>query len=279
MKFSGKFVGKTKAGNNRFKFSKSVIDRANARGKARKVINRAVKSYVNRRIARTQETKIVSTQYAPTLFNSGISSIGDLVTVLPPVTLGTGQNNRIGNSIRPIKLVIRGYVSYYTSSSTLADARMLGARLMCWQDKSNRSYGNSSITNYQLINYGGTSQTFDGTVSRWLAPHNTDQMQWFCDKKMRIMKPFGYTNVGGTASATNAMTSMDHSLFHPFTITISAKHLPAVLKYDATESSNFPVNFAPYLALGYCDLLGAAADTVSTQLQLAFDATLYYKDA
>lgn len=244
-----------------------------------KTVSKNVKSYVHRALKRNTETKIVTTSYTPTLFNSGISSIGDLCTVLPPVSQGTGQNQRIGNNIKPIKLVIRGYVCYYTSSSSLADARLIGARLMCWQDKTNRSYGNSGITNYNLLNNGGTSLTFDGTVNRWLSPHNNDQFTFFADRRMKLLKPYGYSNVGAIASATNAMTSMDKSLFHPFVITINYKKLPAWLKYDLVESSTYPTNFAPYLGLGYCDLMGAAADTTSTQLQLSYDATLYFKDA
>jgi len=233
---------------------------------------------VNNIIKRNEETKFSSNEYTATLFNSGINSSGDLISVLPPVTAGTSQQARVGLRIRPIKLVIRGYALYYTSTDSHLDARMLGGRLFCFQDKTNRCYNNTGIENYQLLNVGGTSGNFTGTIMNYLSPHNTEQFIWYADRKMVFLKPYGKTN-DTTPESTTAITGMDKSLMHPFTITLTEKQLPAVLTYDINESSQYPVNFAPKLAFGYCDLLGAAADTASTQIQIQFVSTLYYKDS
>ena len=241
-------------------------------------VSAPVKSYVNRVIRRNEETKISSNQYTLTAFNSSISTTGDLITLLPTVSVGTGQNDRIGNKIRPVRLEITGYVTYGTGSlGANQDARMLGARLFVFQDKATKSYANG-IYNYHLLNLGGTSSTFTGTQMNWVSPHNNEQFKFFADKKMVIMKPFGYTN-NATPSTSNAITGMDKSLFHPFKIVLTSKDLPAVLQYDQTDSLAYPTNFSPYISLGYCDLLGATADTSTTQLQMEFNATLYYKDA
>lgn len=241
-------------------------------------ISKPVRSYVNRAIRRNEETKFSTNQYGLTSFNSGISSTGDLVTVLPQISVGTGQNNRIGNKIRPVRLEITGYVIYYAAAvGTYNDARMLGARLFCFQDKTSRSYANG-INNYQLLNLGGSSNNFTGTALNWVSPHNSAQFKFFADRKMKILKPFGLTN-NTTPSSTNAITGMDSSMFHPFKIVITQKDLPAVLTYDQTDDLAYPVNFSPYISLGYCDLMGAGADTTNAQLSMEFNATLYYKDA
>lgn len=248
------------------------------RAKKSSKVSAPVKSYVNRVIRRNEETKFSSNQYTLTGFNSGISAVGDLVTVLPQVVVGTGQNNRIGNKIRPTRIEITGYVMIQTSQvSGLNDAFLLGGRLFCFQDKTSKSYANS-ISNYNLLNLGGSSTNFTGTAMNWVSPHNNEQFKFFADRKMVFMKPFGYTN-NGTPSSTTSITGMDKSIFHPFKIVLTQKDLPAVLTYDQTDDLAFPTNFSPYIALGYCDLTDASPDTAVTKLKMEFNATMYYKDA
>jgi len=238
------------------------------------------KTQLYRAIRRNIETKIVSTQYGLTSFNSSIGATTDLIKCLPDIIQGSGQNNRIGHEIRPLKLVIRGYVAFNTDSvggSTYQDAVQLGGRLFCFQDKANRCY-TQAIVNYNLLDAGGTSAQFAGTAMNFVVPHNSDQFMFFADKRMRIQKPFGWTN-NVSPSSTNAITSMNPSLFHPFTITFTQKQLPAVFKYDETMSSSFPVNFAPYIALGYADLLNKSPDVSTVRLNMEFCSTLYYEDA
>lgn len=227
---------------------------------------------------RNEETKIASTTLGFTGFNSSITSVGDALTVLPQVLQGVSQAGRIGSAITPLKLVIRGYVVY--RSDTYQPAVMLGGRLFCWSDKtvSNYTVATTGGLTLNLLDGGGTSQTFDGTVYRYELPHNNDQYKFYHDKKFRVMKNFGYTNTLATTS-TNAMTSIEPSMYHPFTITIPASKMPKQLKYDATLSANYPVNFAPYLSIGYCDLLSYGPDVTPTQLGMTFTSTLYYKDA
>jgi len=250
------------------------------RRKKQTKVSAPLKSYVNRVIRRNEETKFSSNQYGLTSFNSGINSVSDLITILPQVVVGTGQNNRIGNKIRPVRLEITGYVMYYCPDTTAAssqDARMIGGRLFCFQDKTSKAYSNS-ISNYQLLNLGGSSNNFTGTALNWVSPHNNAQFKFFADRKLIFMKPFGYTN-NTTPSSTNAITGMDKSLFQPFKIVLTQKDLPAVFQYDQTDDLAYPVNFSPYIALGYCDLTNVSPDTVQSKLAMEFNATLYYKDA
>ena len=235
----------------------------------------AISRVVKRVLSHNMETKYASNQYSLSYFNSGINSTGDFITLLPAIASGIGQNQRIGDSIEPIKLVIRGYLVYSTSIVTYIDARMILARMFCFQDKSTRSYALSSA-NYQLIDLGGSSGPFTGTQMSVISPKNTDMFTFYADKKFKFIKPYGLTN-GGVQN--NALVSPNNTLWHPFTITLTKKQIPAHLKFDAGLSTNFPVNFAPYLAVGYADLLGASPDVANTQIQMEFCSTLYYKDS
>lgn len=236
------------------------------------------KTQLYRAIRRNVETKIASNSTGWITYNSSIGSAGDRLTLLPSIAQGTAQNQRIGNSIKPLKLVIRGYVAYNAQqSSANLDARMLGVRMFVYQDKIVKNYSNG-INNWQLLDLGGTSGSFDGTPINFNAPHNNDMFIFYADKRFKILKPYGYTNTT-TPSTTVTLSSVDNSMYHPFTITLTRKHLPSVLKFDATEDANFPINFAPYFSLGYCDLLNNSADAIITQVGASYVATLYYEDA
>lgn len=258
---------------------KRVVLKRKLRSKKQTKVSTALKSYVHRALSRNEETKIASVSYSLTGFNSGITNNTDLIKVMPIITQGTTSSTRVGNAIRPVKMVIRGYVVYNaTALNAVQDARMLGARLMCFQDKTSRSYSNA-IYNFNLLEEGdGTSGSFTGLPIQFSRPHNNDQFVWYADKRMKILKPFGYTN-NTTPSATNAILSFNNSMYHPFTITLTQKKLPARLIYDQTDDTNYPTNWAPQIGLGYADLLGASADTGTVQVSMQFEATLYYKDA
>jgi len=239
------------------------------------------KSQLYRAIHRNVETKIAVSKYGLTPFNSGIgASALDCIMCLPTVNQGIDNAQRIGQSIKPIKLVIRGYVVYNTEDllgSGKFDARMLGARLFCYQDKGNRAASNL-VYNASLLEDGTGTKNFTGVALDFGAPKNTDEFTFYADKKFRVLKPYGTTN-DATPSNTTSIMCMNNSMYHPFTITLTKKHLPATFKYNDFVDINFPINFNPRISLGYCDLLNVAPDTVTTQLSMQFYSTLYYEDA
>jgi len=230
---------------------------------------------VKRMIKSSQETKFVTTEYGFTTFNSAISSVADIIAVLPALPRGNEDNRRIGSTVRPVKMVIRGYVVYNNYVDVNFQPREILTRRFLFQDKAVKCYTDGASVSLDLLDKGGLAEQFSGTQLSYLLPHNTHRHTFFKDQRHVIMKPFGYMNNPGA----DAMTSVDKSMFKPFTITLTQKQLPAVLHWDENESVNYPINFAPYLALGYADAFGAAADTTTTQIGMSFVSTLYYKDA
>jgi len=229
---------------------------------------------VKRMISRSQETKMASNEYGYTLFNSAISSSSDLISVLPAITRGTDENYRIGTTIRPIKMVIRGYINYNTYANTNVNASEILTRMFLVQDKAVKCYTDKSNFSLDLLDKGGLPEQFTGTALNYLLPHNNQRHKFLADKKHVILKPYGFFG-----TSTTPMASVHTSMFRPFTITLTRKQLPASLIYDENESVSHPINFAPYLALGYADAFNGTPDTTATQLGISFVSTLYYKDA
>lgn len=240
----------------------------------------AVKSYVTRAIRRNVETKMASLTYTLTSFNGAITSVADIITVLPTVNQGTDTNNRIGQKVKPLKLVVRGYVVYNTddiAGTGLLDAKMLGGRLFLYQSKGNKNF-NNSIYESNLLDLGNSTKQFGGTAMDWITPTNKNLFTFFKDKKFVVQKPYGTTNDSSPAHSTT-INCMNRSLYTPFVFTLTQKELPAFFNYDDSLNLNYPVNFNPTMSLGYCDLLNKTPDTLTSQLQMEFISTLYYEDA
>lgn len=241
------------------------------------IVPRSVKSYVKSVVHRMAETKMASVTMNLTGFNSSIGTT-DVTKILPIITQGTAQNNRIGSELKPLKLVIKGYFIYNTQS--YLPAQLLGARMFIWQNKQVRSYGTSLLTtNMNLLELGGDGFPFTGYLLDYDSPQNRDEFYFYSDKKAKVMKPYGYTN---SSTASTAMTDVNSSLYHSFSITLKpgSPGFPTSLKYDNASGSNqYPTNFAPYFSIGYCNLVNNSIDVVDTQIYASFVSTLYYEDS
>lgn len=260
-------------------FRKNKQLRKKAPMKRRAPVRRApLAKLVKNIVLRNSETKMATQQFNIAGFNSSITSLADFNQLIPSISQGTVQNARVGVAIKPIKLVIRGYIIYKTDTNQ--GARMIGTRLFCFSDKSVSNYATAlaSGVNYNLLDNGGSSNSYTGTALNYTQPHNSDLFRFYADQKHTILKPFGLTNTLAPGTSSD-LTALDKSMYKPFTITIPASKMPSVLKYDDVLSSGFPINFAPWLAVGYSDLLGYTADTTATQIIMQFNSTLYYKDA
>lgn len=239
--------------------------------KKKTIVSNNIKSYVHRAINRSQETKMVSISLPPTAFNSAISSFNETYAVIPALSIGPGQTGRIGESVEPQKIVIRGYINYRSNGNQ--GAQQIISRLFCFQDRAIKQYDLRPQLNMNLLDTGGVGNQFAGTLLNLCAPHNSDHHIFYADRKHTFSKAFGYTNNSGL---TTAMTSMNDTLVHFFTITLTKKQLPKSFKYDG---SDYPVNFCPFISLGYSFAQDDTPDAVNTQLMMAYTSTLYYKDA
>ena len=230
------------------------------------------KSQLYKAIHKNEETKLVLTEAAYTLYNSGISSASEMVSIIPPMSQGTSGNQRVGDSIRPIKLVFRAVLSY--NADNISSANMIISRLFLLQQKGIRDAGYAASLSTQILQNGSVGTTFTGALLDITRPKNTDLFTFYADKKHKFLKPAGLSYTG----VASGITSMDKSMVQFVTITLTQKQLPAVLKYNGTSATS-PDNFLPLMALGYAYAQNDTPDGISTQLGISWTSTLYYKDA
>lgn len=260
------------------------------RGSLRKRAKTALvtKPMLYRAIRRNVETKLVTSTYGITAFNGSIGQSGDAIVLLPNLVVGTGRNQRIGARVKPLKMTITGYVAFngalLTATSYTQDAFMLGVRLFVYQNKSNPSVDGASVSYNLLELSNGTSGQFNTAVAYNLAK-NTEKFKFYSDKKWVMNKPYGLleaTNGSGTVSNTGPaglMQTIDRSMYRPFKIVLTQKHMPSVLTYDDTLNTSFPMNFNPLMSLGYVHLTQNVVDTTLQLICMSYVCTLEYEDA
>ena len=180
------------------KYRKNVPKRYRKKPAVRKAIRRVKRASFNKRvlsvIRQQNETKMAFHVQDLTSFNSGINSSGDAVQVLPAITNGTGDSQRIGDQIRMTSCVIKGYCQMKSISDTNNFSnRKIAVRLMVLKPK---RYGTLSDTQtgysqWQtvLLKKGSTTTGFSGVMSDLWAPINTEAVTKLYDKVFYMTQP------------------------------------------------------------------------------------------
>lgn len=232
------------------------------RGRGRKVSN-AVKSYVDRAIARNTETKRITYDSGLTNFNTTISSSGDLNYTLPTITQGTASYNRIGTKIRIKKLVIRGHLIWEGTSTS--GFQKVGARLMVIKSKKVPNSDASTASNelsYLLEAGGGSYQTFNGEVGDLHSPINKKAWAVARDKKHYMYQQ------GSNADDLSRSVKF-------FTIDLKQAR-NKIINYEF--ESGTPTNWGWYLAIGWA-LLDGTSSVTPTNMSMEYVVDCQFEDA
>lgn len=267
-------------GAGKSKKLRSRVARKKARRAAapRPALVRTIKQVVNS----LTETKQVyyNSGNTLTMFNSGIDSVGDVQQIIPNMSNGTEDNQRVGQTVRSKSLNIRGYIKLNVNEVT--DSTKLPsvvARLMVVSMKTAPNFTEVQAQAPKLgvlLKKGGTTTTFSGLLSDIYAPINTDVFTVHHDKKFYLNQ--SYVNAQGAAPPSTILAQDIRNTVKFFNLSVKCKN--KILKYDNNVSSDLlPTNFAPFLILGYAYLDGSSADTLSTNLGLQYISTLNYEDA
>lgn len=249
-----------------------------------KKMEKAVLEIVRAENHKQAETKqayhsINGSSSAMTYFNSGITSSGDMLQVLPYISQGSGDNQRIGDQINTQSLKISGYIRYLPNTENYEQSAFshVVARLMVVSLKYRSAYPDSAGSTAPLsglLKKGGTATAFTGVLSDIFAPINTDLWTKHHNEVFYLSQPLLVQP--GTAGQTTMPLDVKN-LVKFFNINIPCKK---TLKYDNNVTSgSSATNFAPMLLLGYAYLNGDAPDTVTSNLGMYYTSILNYEDA
>jgi len=222
------------------------------------------------------------------------STTSDMKWLCPNIGQGTDDAQRIGDQVTPLSMRIDGVVK--VANSILATAPPppvdVYAVIYVLTHKVYKSYegllGSPAVppaTGYvggndfnQLLKNGENVTTnFSGN---WWAAHQPVANQYYnvlAKKVIRLRFAGLYTSSGASLSIANS-----HDYQANWSVTLTAKDLPAHLKYpQSTVTSAFndaPLNFAPFLCVGYYNADGTNTTTPQAIIDISYVSKLFYKD-
>lgn len=241
-----------------------------------------LKRYIAKAIKKSAEKKSVSLDTGLVSFNSAVNSSADMINIIPPVPQGLGDGDRIGDQVMGSHIDLNGHIQ-----ATINIARFTGSgecrlavRVFVLSAALSGNVGilgvingNSAELHGNLLKKGDQCGPFAGDVQSLYLPINEACYKVYYDKVHLITVP--WQRNAATVGITQQNTSVDLSKsIKMLKIKIPCKKM---MQYQ-TAASNVPVNFAPFIYIGYSHVDGTAADVVDTKIQAQFVSTFNYTD-
>jgi len=242
----------------------------------------ALASKVKSIIRRGQETKFIL--YPPTNFNtsgnlssftaftSGITSTNEVYALIPRISQGEDDYQRIGNVIQPVSLTTKVNVALFTNQSMSVYADIFFCTSKNVKDVENTN----DVPTGELLNNGnGGNQAYDGASYTAMLPVNRTEFTLIAHKRIKLQTCAGDPNTA-LSGGSPASTSVNPQ--HTFSFSQKIP-LPQRLLYEAAAKTS-PTNAFPFMMVGFCgaDANGNTAPTTA-RIQVQAQSHMYYKDA
>lgn len=236
-----------------------------------------VLAVVRRMLSRNAENKVIGYRVEQNVgHNSAISSADcePLVPEIHPIdaAVGSTATQRIGDRIKPKSLTVKGVISYNTAN--LNNVSDLYVRVIIASQKDIKVGSQilaGSVDTGALLRPGfdvaGTDQVpFNGNTIELQFPINRDKFRVYYDKVFKLS--------GRSENGVEAVPGLSRRFAYRF----KEGNLPASLTFDE-GNADWPNNFAPFMAIGYCYADGTSPDTVTTRLITNVFSQLEFEDS
>lgn len=204
-------------------------------------VAKVVKAVMNRQLEHKQKSWVIETDVSHYPDISG----NQILPLVGPLTQGTDGNQRVGMRVKPLSIVVKGHVGYDPAVGGCESIRPVLYFLNSRQLKTNAGItaNHVGISAQLLEDCDGSNLRFDGSLSVAQYPVNTDDYSIIRVLRLSITK--------------DNTTSSDGKSYFDYSVKLNA---PAHLIFD--EGSNYPTNYAPFLAIGWYKTDGGAPEAV-----------------
>lgn len=230
-------------------------------------------------VTKAGEKKMV-TDYLPasignnmTVFNATVNSTADYYPVIPAISQGVGENQRVGNRITPTSCYMDLVVSIRCDTATSAH---ITPRVFVVSDKSVKSQSLQAEINFtSLLDGGGSPQSYLADLKSALTPLNTLQFTKHHDKQFMLAKTYA---TGPTLANINVGDQYDVSSVITRRMRLKIP-LPKTLLYD-NNLDIWPSNAAVWFAIGFTNMTNTnEASALLPLLAVSYATTIHYTDA
>lgn len=217
-------------------------------------------------IGKQIETKFVTRVLESNTSHNSQISAPDMLPIVPTCIQGTDDYQRVGDTIRPTRLNIRGIISM--DRTNVSSNQVLLVRVLVLEPRNAKTYA-VSVPQYATyannllkmnLDTGTPTQPFIGNTGDLLYKPNLDLFRVLYDKTFKIAP---------TADGVEE---------NPASVVRWSKNIKIPKVFNYIDGANLPVNYNPFYCLGYVYADGTGPDVLTTKIITQTDATLFFKD-
>lgn len=224
----------------------------------------AVKSYVNKVVSRNIETKINDVEQTGKIVY-GVISNAEVYSLLPTLSMGTGEGNRIGNKVNCKSLTLRMSLYCYNQSTVTPPVYF---DIYIFKSK-NKQVGAGQPTSADMAMFledGNSSKQYVGTALDGMRYLNNDMFILCKHKRIVMYNPY--------QAGISATASINPHKYIRFNLT---KHIKN--SWNFNDTTNTIENDNLYIAVGCTLTSGATLPINSTFGDYSYLIQAKYKDA
>lgn len=232
--------------------------------KRNRAVSTATKVYVKKLLHSQIENKMILTYAANQNMITAGPTNASYINLLPVITQGTGVSNRVGNEVRVVSGILKGYVNllpYNAVSNPTVAPLYIKMWLFSMKTINSTAVTAGTLANFFSVNNAGAG--FQGSILDMMLPVNADLVTVYATKVI---------NIGTTYSAYG---NSDNSRFSQAFSFDWGKHFKSVLKFD--DASTFVTNRNCFLLFSPCTADGASVSTIPAEYH--YTNTTKYEDA
>lgn len=202
----------------------------------KKHVSLAIKKYVKRTIHSNLEKKI-STFYGANLSINSQTAQNNFQSIVPQLSQGTNDSQRIGNQVNITKGMIHGYVNilpYNATSNTLSTAVMVKIWICKYKKTNQASFATAYNTNTDFFDVGSTNIGFQSNMLDMVLTCNKDDWIWYNTKTFKI----GASNATASGQVGSGGYYDNSPMTHAFSFNFG-KHLK---KLHFNDTDVIPTN-------------------------------------
>jgi len=240
-------------------------------------VSKPLKTYIKRAIHASEENKIqmVDVFTDSNILGGQMGGIGagglvsaEILTLLN-VLQGAGQNQRIGNSIRPVNIQLRGVLRSNTYNA-VSNGSFSPVEVHMFIYKLKNNFTSSSTVN--ILQSGVATVPFTGTVINSTYPTNKDSYKIYARKVFKLnMNTVGIPVSGNTYPDGN---NNGGQMMRRFKINIPISH-----KLSYNDNSAIVANDGLFVAFGTINSDGTPSLIAQTRAVCNMEAIITYEDA
>lgn len=239
----------------------------------KRIVNRVIKGHTELKTATNltiADQVSVTGAGLNTAFGLGFVSSS---AIIPIITQGAAEANRIGNVIRPKWLSLRYTLRAQPTTDATSPSNLnpfKGVPFLCRVIVFKHRWAIDEASQTGILQNGASSQNLGSTPDNWVMPYNTDEYKIYYSKTFK-MQALCHAGSGGVLTSENQGYGLQN-----FVVRRCRIAMPKVLRYN--DNNGAATNEGFFMAVAVCNVDGTVVNSAQSRVQLNAESYLDFYD-